>query len=711
MSVTRYLPILVAILCGPTPASAESSTEAATEQVKVQLLASAAAVHPGDQIWIGVHQKIIPHWHTYWLNPGDSGLATKIQYQLPAGSSVGEIKWPTPSKIVLGPVVNYGYEEAVTLLSPFKVAADAPVGGELPISAKVKWLVCAEICIPQQAELALRLPVVAAGAAVGPGSTLVERAKASWPTPSPWHAEVVAAADDTVKLRLTGANLAALRERPLWFYPEQWGPIAHGFQQQATVQDDAVEILLKAGDQPLAAGETLRGVVAVGANGKASGYQISAVWPAITTAKPFAEADALPGPIQTSSELTLSWAVLFALAGGLILNLMPCVFPVLSLKALALFEQAKHQPGQTRRHGWAYAAGVLASFAGLAGLMIALKAGGAVIGWGFQFQSPLFVLIVAYLLFAVGLSLSGVFTFGSRIAGIGSGLAARGGYQGSFFTGVLAAVVATPCTAPFMGAAIGFAVTQPAVGMLAVFLSLGAGLALPYWLLCHWPALQRRLPKPGAWMETLKQGLAFPMYATAAWLIWVLARQAGPDAVAAALLGLVLIGLAAWLYQISRPATDFARHLAFGFAILALTVALAGGAIVVGASGSAAIQQAGSDSKAFEVYSAKRLSRLRAAGTPVFVNFTADWCITCLVNEKVALANRQVLDSFRERGVVYLKGDWTNRDPAIAEVLAQHGRSGVPLYLYFAPGAQQAAVLPQLLTPDLVIGAVKGASL
>jgi thiol:disulfide interchange protein len=358
-------------------------------------------------------------------------------------------------------------------------------------------------------------------------------------------------------------------------------------------------------------------------------------------------------------------------------------------------------------HGWAYAAGILASFGGLAAALLALKAGGASIGWGFQFQSPLFVLGVAYLLFAVGLSLSGVFTIGNSIAGLGSGLAARGGYAGSFFTGVLAAVVATPCTAPFMGAAIGFAVTQPAGDMLAVFLSLGTGLAWPYWLLCHWPALQRWLPRPGAWMETLKQGLAFPMYGTAAWLVWVLSRQAGPTAVAAALAGCVLIGLAAWLYQMGRHADHFKRRLVTVGAGSALVLAVSGG--YIGIDGAVVVPPAESGSTAsWQTYSAARLSQLRAEGKPVFVNFTADWCITCLVNEKVALGSDQVLKTFREHGVVYLKGDWTNRDEPIARVLADYGRSGVPLYLYFAPGARTAEVLPQLLTPGLVTGAVQG---
>lgn len=695
-----HLMLFFALAFASLQTSAEPGAEAGTEQVQASLIASAATVHPGDEILIGVHQQIIPHWHTYWKNPGDSGLATKIQYQLPPGSTVGEIQWPTPSKIVLGPVVNYGYHDAVTLLSTLRVADDAEVGTAFPINAKVKWLVCEQTCIPQQVELALKLPVVATGVAVEPGSPLIEAAKASLPVDLPWPAALNQDAEGLI-LRLSGDGLSQLKNQAILFYPEQWGPISHGAEQTAKFSENAIELRLKPGDQPLQPGQILNGVLAIGDDAAARGYRVSAVWPGVIK-PPVA-------PAPEAAGLALPTALLLALAGGLILNLMPCVFPVLSIKALAVLQQAGHHRWQTRLHGWAYAAGILVSFASLAGLLIALKAGGASIGWGFQFQSPLFVLAVAYVMFAVGLSLSGVFTIGASVAGIGSGLVARSGYSGSFFTGVLAAVVATPCTAPFMGAAIGFALSQPALVMLAVFLSLGAGLALPYWLLCHWPALQRRLPKPGLWMEYLKQGLAFPMYAAAAWLIWVLARQAGPTAVAGALAGCVAIGFAAWLYQISRYSNDGRRRLGGAGASLLLALAVGGGYFAVDAPALTSRTSNASDEH-WQAYSPDELRRLRAEGKPVFVNLTADWCISCLVNEQVVLSRDAVLNTFREAGVVYLKGDWTNRDPAIDSVLAEYGRSGVPLYLYFAPGAQTADVLPQILTPDIVIDAIKGAA-
>ncbi|MGZ0079508.1 protein-disulfide reductase DsbD family protein [Methylomonas sp. YC3] len=693
----------IILVLGMPCTQASPGPEAATGQVRASLIASHTAVHPGDEILIGVHQQIIPHWHTYWKNPGDSGLPTKIQYQLPAGWSVGEIQWPAPSKIVLGPVVNYGYHDAVTLLSPLRVAEDAKPGTEWPISAKVKWLVCEEACIPQVVELAIQLPVVAKEVAVGPTHPLITAAQNSLPAVLPWQASLLEGPAGTLRLHLTGEKLPAPDQHALAFYPDQWGPISHAGEQITSLADDGLDIRLPSGDQPLSPEQTLTGVLTVASGDALRAYQISAVWPG--TANPI-QAE----PASALAEQTLPTALLLALAGGLILNLMPCVFPVLSLKALALIEQAAHDPGKTRKHGWAYLAGILISFTALAAVLVALKAGGAGIGWGFQFQSPWFVTILAYLIFAVGLSLSGVFNIGSGITGLGHKLATRDGYAGSFFTGVLAAVVATPCTAPFMGAAIGFAITQAPAAMIAVFLSLGTGLALPYWLLCQWPILQRWLPKPGAWMETLKQGLAFPMYATAAWLIWVLARQAGPEAVAGALGGCVLVALAVWLLQISRNATQIKRRVIHTSAGVTLLLALLAGELGIQTL-SQASYATDSNNQHWQAYSAEKLAQLRSAGKPVFVNFTADWCITCLVNERIALSSEAVRGAFLNAEVTYLKGDWTNRDAGIAKVLSQFGRSGVPLYLYFGPGAQEATVLPQILTPDLVIGAIQGARL
>ena len=701
---------LFALFCCKAQAS---SFEAGTEQVKAQLVASVGAVRPGDEILVGVHQRIIPHWHTYWRNPGDSGLATTIAYELPAGAKAGKIQWPTPSRITLGPVTSYGYEHEVTLLTKIKVPQDSVAGSVFPIKAKVKWLVCEESCIPQKVELALDLPIVLPGADAGTGSPLIDLARASLPVASPWPISL-AYSKDVLSLRITDAKLQSSGVKKIWFYPDEWGKIAHGAEQPWQISGDNLELQLKPGDVRLSPGESLTGVLAItqdsGSGPVTRGYSVQVAGDAavseITALKPVVSGIA---PVTAGEpDLALASALLLALSGGVILNLMPCVLPVLSIKALALIKHAQHAPLQTRLHGLAYTLGILASFALLGGVLIALKAGGAQIGWGFQFQSPVFVLAVAYLMFTVGLSLSGVFSIGGSVAGIGSSLAERPGYSGSFFTGVLATIVATPCTAPFMGAALGFALTQPPASLLAVFFCLGLGLALPYLLLSQWPSLQRRLPKPGVWMDRLKQGLAFPMYGAAVWLVWVLAQQAGVNAVAIALGGMVIIAFAAWLYEFTKMSGKAGQRSGFGVAALSLGLALVGGYFGVettAASPSVNVEPV----KNAEPYSAERLNELRSQGKSVFLNMTAAWCISCLVNEKVALSQSSIVDMFKRSGITYLKGDWTNRDPEITRILTEFGRSGVPLYVFYPAGAANSTkpiVLPQILTPEIVTRAV-----
>jgi thiol:disulfide interchange protein DsbD len=686
---------MIFLLLGCFQAQA-SSFEAATEQVKAQLVASVDTVRPGDEILVGVQQRIIPHWHTYWKNPGDSGLATRIDYELPKGATVGEIQWPTPGHITMGPVTNYGYSNQVILLSKLKVPDNIAAGGLFPVKAKVKWLVCEEECIPQEVELALDLPVVLPGADVGRGSPLIETARAGLPVASPWPIGL-AHNGNALVLKIKGLGQQSASIGNIRFFPDDWGRVSHGADQPKHITGDTVELQLKPGDAPLSSGAKLTGVLAVtegtDSDSVTRGYLVDV-----------ASFDSAPA--KTESKLVLASALLLALLGGVILNLMPCVFPVLSIKALALIKHARHEPRQTKLHGLAYTLGILASFLLLGVILIALKAGGAEIGWGFQFQSPLFVLAVAYLMFTVGLSLSGVFSIGGSITGVGSSLAGRSGYSGSFFTGVLATIVATPCTAPFMGAAVGFALSQPPVALLAVFFSLGLGLALPYLLLSNWPSLQRRLPKPGVWMDRLKQGMAFPMYAAAVWLVWVLAQQSGINSIVAALGGMVAIAFAAWLYEVTKYSEKTAQRTGLGFSVLLLSAALFGGYFGVEEAPASAVASE-TTGQHWEPYTTARLKELRGQGKPVFLNFTAAWCISCLVNEKVALSQDAVIDAFKHAGITYLKGDWTNRDPEITRILAEFGRSGVPLYLYYPAGVSTSPViLPQILTPEIVTQAV-----
>ncbi|MET0984446.1 MAG: thioredoxin family protein [Steroidobacteraceae bacterium] len=696
-SVMSILPLLLVLLCH---AAAAASDRAATAQVQARLVASVTAVKPGEQILLGVQQQIIPHWHTYWLNPGDSGTATSIDWSLPAGASAGPIQWPVPQRFTLGPITNYGYADEVTLLSTVSVPQNATVGSEFPIEATVDWLVCEAECIPQQVTLGMTLPVIAPAGTRADSATrdLIAAAQVRLPVASPWNASVESEKGRTT-LRLREAQFDDARIKDLWFYPSEWGVAAHGAAQPRQIDGKDVTIQLQPGDSPLAAGRPLEGVLVVsedtGAGVITRGFTITAA-PANA---------AIASETSPASSVSFLSAVLFAFVGGLILNLMPCVFPVLSMKALSLLAHAEHSAAQARWQGIAYTAGVLASFAALSVLLLALRAGGAQLGWGFQFQSPLFVLAMAYLMFAVGLSLSGVFYLGGSMVGIGGALADKPGYTGSFFTGVLATLVATPCTAPFMGAAIGYALSQPAIAVLIIFLSLGFGLAVPYLLLSTWPALQRRLPRPGVWMERVKQALAFPMYAAAVWLVWVLAMQAGSDAIVVALGGMVAIAFGAWLFQTTRNRGRSGRSLGTAVAAAAVAGALVAG--YVGLTNRAAAPQVASASSTWEPYSSERLDALRAKGEPVFLNFTAAWCITCLANERVALSTDAVKQAFAASGIVYLKGDWTHQDEHITRALTQFGRSGVPLYVFYPAGRDSApVVLPQILTPDIVLNTI-----
>lgn len=698
-----YLLAAVALLAGRVGAAA---SESASGQVRVKLIAAADAVQPGGTVLLGAHFRLLPHWHIYWKNPGDSGVATSIDYLLPAGSTAGSLQWPAPAAIRFGPVINYGYENEVTLLSSIHIPGHAEIGTDFPVKAKLKWLVCKESCIPQEADLELRLPVVSPVKSYDNGNRLIAAALASLPRAIDAGDYSVHRKGGDLVLRVGGSRLPAPPTQAR-FFPDDWGPISQSADQPWQTTGDGLSLTLRQGDEPLPQGGALKGVLVLsGADGRPGSkrsYRIHAV-----------VAAAAGGAPQSGSGLAAILATAFL--GGLILNLMPCVFPVLSLKTLGFIQQARLDPRQVKLQGWVYTAGVLTGFAALSGLFYGLRSAGEAVGWGFQFQSPPFVLFSAYLMFGVGLSLSGVFTVGASIAGAGDRLVRRSGYAGSFFTGTLATVVATPCTAPFMATALGFAVTQPAHVFFAVFFSLGFGLALPYLLLSQWPAAFRRfLPKPGAWMERFKQILALPMYAASIWLLWVLARQIGVKALPLSLAGLAVLALAAWLYESAKSDRFRGRESCLALVALLLGVAAFGGYFATrpplssSALPSPTLASAYEDS-AFEPYSEVRLRELRGQGKAVFVNLTASWCVSCLVNEKVALSRQSVRDFFKRRDITYLKGDWTNGDEEITRLLDEFGRGGVPLYVFYPAAAgrsvertsAQPVVLPQILTPDLI---------
>lgn len=675
--------------------------------VAVSLVAETRTVAPGQKLTVALRQQIQPGWHTYWVNPGDSGLPTTIDWKLPSGFDAGPILWPTPERIPFGPLVSYGYEREVLLPVTMTVPAQLDPGSTVTLAGHANWLVCSDICVPEESDISLSLPVSAGPAQPDPvWATKLTAAKAALPVDSPFKSDAVVD-KDTIRLRVATGDARRLSD--IAFYPLDQGVIDNDVAPEISTDSHGVTVTLKRPPKDAKPADRLNGVLAFRDSSTGDTGARTAISIATPTVPGSIAAAASPVPMTS---VGLIEALLLALLGGIILNLMPCVLPVLSIKALSLVKHAQAAPREVRLQGLAYAAGVIASFALVAGTLIALRTAGAEIGWGFQLQSPIFLTIMIYVLFAVGLSLSGVFSFGESVAGVGSGLAAREGYSGSFFTGALATLVATPCTAPFMAAAIGFAITQPWYVSFAVFEAIGVGLALPYLMLAFSPGARRFLPKPGAWMDRFKQVLAFPIYGTAVWLAFVLASESGSLGIAAALAGLVLIGFAAWLYEAVRLAEGRGRAAGLAVSALAILAALAliripgeaGGPSSDATSAATTIEAAGIS---WQPFSAAKLAALRSEGKSVFVDFTADWCITCKVNERVALTDPAVKQAFTDQGVVTMRGDWTRRDAEITRVLEANGRGGVPLYLYYPKGGE-AVILPQILTADAVLQGLKG---
>lgn len=669
--------------------------------VQVRLVPEKAVIAPGETILVAIEQIIEPGWHTYWRNPGDSGEALRMKWDMPKGFEAGEILWPVPYKISYGPLTNYGYEGHITLLQPLKAPLQLPAG-LLNFTASIDLLVCQEICIPETTSYSFTLNGEGSAASADIVSTALE----AMPLEVGWEA--------TFREK---SKIFELEVRPdqaghfpkaasVEFFPEDWGIIENNAAPKAKVTKNGLVLRQNRGERTLSEVPVLKGVLAYeDAQGQRKGIRFSA----LNTARSVVAS--VPSVDTGESDVSFLHAALLALLGGLILNLMPCVFPVLSMKALSLVALKGKEEGHARWHGLAYTAGVLLSFALIAGVMIALKAGGEKIGWGFQLQNPVMTLALGYLFFILGLNLSGFFEFSGRLAGIGQWLTQKHGYIGSFFTGVLATVVATPCTAPFMGAAMGYALTQPTVSAIAVFLALGLGLALPYLLLCLVPALRHHLPHPGAWMETFRQFLAFPMFASAAWLVWVLTQQAAPATVLGALWGMTAIAFMVWL--IRRMPARGKRRIAYLLLITVSAVYVISTLYCMPRPASVPAPQISAAEDAVP-YSAAKLTELLDGPDPVFVNMTAAWCITCKINEKVALNINSTRLLFAKHGVTLLKGDWTNQDPAITEFLNGYGRQGVPLYIYYGPRDRgvgvrpEPVVLPQILTPGLIEQIVKG---
>jgi thiol:disulfide interchange protein len=700
---------LLGALCALLFSGATAAQPVNTGHLTAELVASAQGVSPGQTIDVALVQKIQKGWHTYWRNAGDSGEATKLAWTLPPGWAASGFTWPAPHRLPVGPLVNYGYEGEVILPVRLTAPADARPGQTVTLRGAAAFLVCADICIPEDAVLSLQLPVTAGPAPMDPTwGPRIEKVLAEAPKPAGLQA-AFQKDGSAVKLAITGAALKGADLAGAYFFPFAGTVIDHAKPQPIERGPEGLTLTLAPGYdfQSPTPPKALDGVLAVG--GKA--YEVSAAPGPL----PAAAAGLGPPPAKLAApagaaDLGLASAAAFALLGGLILNLMPCVFPVLAMKAASLAGHGGEQ-AEARRQGLAFGVGVLATFLALAGLLIALRAAGSAVGWGFQLQDPPVVAALALLMLAVALNLSGVFEIGTSVQGVGSGLATRGGLAGSFFTGALAVVVAAPCTAPFMGPALGWALTQPPAASLVVFLALGIGFALPFVAVAFVPGLLSRLPRPGPWMDGFKKLLAFPMYGAVAWLVWVLTVQTGSDAVPRILGAAILLALAAWVGGAAqRQHAAGARHTGLAAIAAVLGLAAVAGGVVWPSYAIATTPQASAAAELDDqAYSPEKLAALRAEGRPVLVNYTAAWCVSCQVNDRVALSTKSVAEALARNNAVYLKADWTKRDAAIAAELAGFGRAGVPLYLVYGASGRDPVILPSILTEGVVVKALDAA--
>jgi thiol:disulfide interchange protein DsbD len=674
-----------------------------TEQVRAELLAWAPeGVAAGKPVWVGLQLVHQPEWHTYWKNSGDSGLPTVLEWQLPAGVTAGEIAWPAPKKIPVGTLANYGYENTVLLPVPLTVAPGFS-GSQLDIQLKAAWLVCRKECIPQEGEFTLRIPVKSSTAING---AAFQAAFDAAPKALPTGASQVEVSGKTLKVSLSGLP-AALQGKNLAFFPETGSVIEPAGAWQQAWQGALWTAQLPLSGQRTESPALMPRVVALDDNLSKTAYRIEAPvkgsWP------PVAAAAALPpaleaalkanaalgsAPVQTSAPATpvgLLAALLGALLGGLALNLMPCVFPVLAIKVVG-FVHVKNQATRVST-GLAYSAGVVLSFLALGALFLGLRAAGEQLGWGFQLQSPAVVATLAALFTLFGLNLAGLFEFGNFLPARVASLHAKNPTVNAFLSGVLATAIASPCTAPFMGASLGYAVGLPAVQALAVFAAIGLGMAFPYLAVSVIPAVARALPRPGAWMVTFKQLMAFPMFATVAWLVWVLGQQSGIDGAGALLALLVLMALAIWAFTLRGAARMVIASFSIALCVLGLwtigpNITKTLDAVpVVSASGR------------WQAWEPGRVDQLTAQGRSVLVDFTAAWCVTCQYNKTTTLSNASVLADFDAKNVALLRADWTRRDPAVTAALTQLGRSGVPVYVIYKPG-RAPVVLSEVLSVD-----------
>ncbi len=686
--------ILAGVMANGADAQTPAKAVVSTAQVRAELMAHAPdGADAGKTVWLGLqltHQK---DWHTYWKNSGDSGLPTTLQWTLPVGVAAGDIDWPLPKKIPIGNLANYGFADTVLLPVPLTITPAfqaAASGNEIEVKLKANWLVCRQECIPEEGEFTLKLPVK--------GSTALNSAafKAAFAArPAPLMGTTGVLPDSSVQIngkaiKLTVQGLpVALRGKTLDFFPETPEVIetAAPWTQSwnGAVWSAQVPLSTQRSNSP----SVMPVVLAADGQGYRTELKVLGAWPAAAAAN----ASAVPAaPAQPP--ITLLAALLGALLGGMLLNLMPCVFPVLAIKVMSFTRHANDRRGH-RVSGLAYSAGVVLSFLALGALMLALRSAGEQLGWGFQLQSPVTVAALAALFTVMGLNLAGLFEFGQFLPSRVLLVEAKNPAINAFLSGVLAVAIASPCTAPFMGASLGLALALPALQALLIFTMIGVGMALPYLAASLIPAVARLLPRPGAWMETFRRAMAFPMFATVVWLVWVLGQQSGIDGAGALLALLVALSAVLWALTLHGRSR-----------LILATIALALCALLAGSIGQNVFKPVTSStdnasSERWQAWVPGRVEQALSAGTPVFVDFTAAWCVTCQYNKKTTLANADVLADLAAKNVTLLRADWTRRDPVISAALAQLGRNGVPVYVVYQSGKAPVVMSEILSVPEV----------
>jgi thiol:disulfide interchange protein DsbD len=706
-SAIRALVAAAALLLAPGALAAPVKTA----HVEAELVAATKAFVPGEPITVALRLAMEKDWHTYWQNPGDSGLPTTLAWKLPAGFEAGSIAWPAPHALPVGPLVNYGYEGEVLLLVELTAPRSLPTGNAVTLQARADWLVCKEVCIPDGADLTLTLPVETAAQADPRWGPPIAAARAALPRPLAGWQALAEGKGPAIEMKLVPPAGAA-DPGALYFFAFEESKIEPSRPQ--TVRRDGGAYLLTLPVSFNLTGNYGRvGGVLTAANGFPDGTRAATVDVALTgaiVAGPKPALDPAPvldlAPKPAGEGLSLALALVFAFIGGVVLNLMPCVFPVLSIKVLGF---ATHHDSRATLHreAFAFAGGVVLTFVVLGLVLAGLRAAGEQLGWGFQLQSPAVVTVLAALFFVLALNLSGVFEFGQLAPSGLAGFTARNRTVDAFASGVLAVVIASPCTAPFMGAALGYALAGSTAVTLVVFVALGIGMAVPYVTLALAPGWRGRLPRPGPWLLRLKELLAFPLYATVIWLAWVLGAQRDNDAVIQLLLALLCLGFALWTWRIVR--TGGARPWAIaGIAALAGALVLAWPLLRADAD-AVALAPTGFAPKAagteWQPYTAAGVADLTAAGRTVFVDFTAAWCVTCQVNKRLVLNAADIRSAFARKDVALVRADWTRRDPEITRSLTALGRTGVPVYVFYRPG-KEPLLLPEVLLRQTVLDAL-----